>query len=67
MDTTEQSSSEYRITADCTIFDPAERQRRLGQVYDLLMDLAPEKQAFAQNRVGKPNEPANRRKMSHAR
>jgi hypothetical protein len=67
MNTTEQNSTEYKITEVCTILDPAERQRRLGQVYDLLMSLASEKQVPDQSAVGKLNEPANQRRTSHAR
>lgn len=67
MNTTEQNSTEYKITAVCTILDPAERQRRLGQVYDLLMSLAPENQVPNRNGAGKQNGPANQNRASHAR
>ena len=32
--------AEFSITATCTVTDPAERQRRLAQVYGLLLELA---------------------------
>ncbi len=37
MDATKQPAPEFRITAVCTITDPAERQRRLAQVYHLII------------------------------
>jgi hypothetical protein len=38
MHATEQPTTEFRITAVCTVTDPAERQRRLVQAYGLIMD-----------------------------
>ncbi|MFC2038055.1 hypothetical protein ACFLYD_08905 [Chloroflexota bacterium] len=38
MHAAEQPTTEFRITAVCTVTDPAERQRRQAQVFGLLMD-----------------------------
>ena len=47
MATTEQRPTEFRITAVCTITDPAERQRRLAQVYKLITEFGREKRLAA--------------------
>jgi hypothetical protein len=38
MHATEQPTLEFRITAVCTVTDPAEQQRRLAQAYGLIME-----------------------------
>jgi hypothetical protein len=38
-----EPTTEFRITAVCTITDPAERQRRLMQVYRLIMNSGQQK------------------------
>ena len=43
----EQPATEFRITAVCTVTDPAERQRRLAQVFDLIMDFGRSKRVAA--------------------
>jgi hypothetical protein len=43
MGTTEHPSTEFKITAVCTITDPAKRQRRLAQVYELITEFARQK------------------------
>ena len=48
MHTTEQPTTEYRVTAVCTLTDPAERQRRLARVYDLIMALGRQKRVVAE-------------------
>jgi hypothetical protein len=40
---TKQPTSEFKITAVCTVTDPAERQRRLMQVYRLIMNSGQQK------------------------
>lgn len=45
MDTTKQPTTEFRITTVCTVTDPAERQRRLAQVYRLIISLGRQKRA----------------------
>jgi hypothetical protein len=47
MGTSEQATTEFKITAACTITDPAERQRRLAQVYQLITEFAREKRLAA--------------------
>ena len=48
MHATKQPTTEFRITAVCTITDPAERQRRLARVYDLIMALGRQKRVVAE-------------------
>ena len=38
MHESEQQTTDFQIMAVCTVTDPAERQRRLAQVYGLSMD-----------------------------
>ena len=45
MNRTEDSSTVLQITAECIVTDPAERQRRLAQVYDLIMDFGRQRRA----------------------
>ena len=46
--TTEQPTSEFRITAVCSITDPVERQRRLAQAYRLIMEFGRQKRVLAE-------------------
>ena len=48
MHATEQPNPEFRITAVCTVPDPVERQRRLAQVYGLIMNFGRQKRAAAE-------------------
>jgi len=50
MDTTKQPTTEFRITTVCTVTDPAERQRRLAQVYGLIMSLGRQRKAAAETK-----------------
>jgi hypothetical protein len=43
MHATEQPTTEFKITTVCIVPDPAERQRRLAQVYGLIMDFGRQK------------------------
>jgi transposase-like protein len=45
--TTEQPTPEFRITAVCSVIDPAERQRRLAQAYGLIMEFGRQKRILA--------------------
>ena len=46
--TTEQPTSEFRITAVCSVTDPLERQRRLAQAYGLIMEFGRQKRVLAE-------------------
>ena len=48
MYTTEHLTTELTITAVCTVTDAAERQRRLAQVYGLIMDFGRQKRIAAE-------------------
>ena len=48
MHATKPPTTEFRITAVCTITNPAERQRRLARVYDLIMALGRQKRVVAE-------------------
>ena len=48
MSTTEQPTTEFQISAVCTVTDPAERRRRLGRVYGLILDFGRQKSAAAE-------------------
>jgi hypothetical protein len=50
MDASQQSTTEFRITAVCTVTDPAERQRRLAQVFGLIMSLGRQRRAAAETK-----------------
>ena len=39
---------EFRITAVCTVPDPAERQRRLAQAFGLIMEFGRQKKVLAE-------------------
>jgi hypothetical protein len=45
---TEAPMAEFRITAVCTVADQSERQRRLAQVYGLIMDFGRQKRVAAE-------------------
>jgi len=49
MHATKQPTTEFRVTAVCTITDPAEQQRRLARVYGLIMALGRQKRAEAES------------------
>ena len=48
MHATEQQTTEFRITAVCTVTDPAERQRRLAQAFGLIMEFGRQKRVVAE-------------------
>ena len=48
MHATEHLNTEFPITAVCTVPDPAERQRRLAQVYGLIMGFGRQKRTAAE-------------------
>ncbi len=50
MHATEQPTTEFQITAVCTVTDPSERQRRLAQVYGLIMDFGRQQRAATEAR-----------------
>ena len=43
-----QPKAKFKVAAVCTVSDPAERQRRLAQVYGLIMELSRQKRVAAQ-------------------
>jgi hypothetical protein len=47
MHTIDEPPEKCAITAVCTVTDPAERQRRLAQVYGLILDFGRRKRAEA--------------------
>jgi hypothetical protein len=57
MQRTEQSSTEQEIMVAGNAMDPAERERRLGQVYAFLLDLARQKRAAAQDAPNDQSQP----------
>ena len=57
MRTAEQSSSEQGNMVAANAMDPAERQRRLGQVYAFLLDLARQKRVAAQDTQNAQSQP----------
>jgi hypothetical protein len=48
MHATQQPTTEFRITAVCTVTDSAERQRRLAQVYNLIISFGCQRRAAAE-------------------
>lgn len=44
--------AEISVTAACTVTDPAERQRRLADVYGLLLELARRRRKSDQDHSG---------------
>jgi hypothetical protein len=48
MHATEKPATEFRITAVCTVTDPAERQRRLAQAYGLIIEFGRQKRVLAE-------------------
>ena len=48
MHATQQPTTEFRITAVCTVPDPAERQRRLAQAFGLIMEFGRQKRVVAE-------------------
>jgi hypothetical protein len=59
MGTTEHPSTESKITAVCTITDPAERQRRLARAYELITEFAREKRRRRGERTAHPRWPGS--------
>ena len=59
MHATEQPTTEFRITAVCTVTDPAERQRRLAQVFGLIMDFGRQKRLAVETESDTPAQPAD--------
>ena len=59
MHATEQPTSEFRITAVCTVTDPAEQQRRLAQAYGLVMEFGRQKRVLAETKPDNLVKPAD--------
>jgi hypothetical protein len=59
MQTTEPSSTEQGIMVAGNAMDPSDRQRRLGQVYAFLLDLARQKRATAQDTPKDQSQPVD--------
>ena len=59
MHSAEQPTSEFRITAVCTVTDPAEQQRRLAQAYGLIMEFGRQKRVLAETKPDDLAEPAD--------
>jgi hypothetical protein len=59
MHTTERASTQFRITAVCTVTDPAERQRRPGRVYGLILNSGHQQRAAREEASSAPTQPAN--------
>ncbi len=59
MHTTKQLTTEFRITAVCTVTDPSERRRRLAQVYGLILDLGRQKRAVTEAQPDTLPQPAD--------
>ena len=55
----EQPTSEFRITAVCTVTDPAEQQRRLAQAYGLIMAFGRQKRVLAETKPDNLAKPAD--------
>ena len=58
MNRTEDSSTILQITAECIITDPVERQRRLAQVYELIMDFGRQTRAAVHEAPSEPGQAA---------
>jgi hypothetical protein len=58
MNRTDDSSTTLQITAECIITDPAERQRRMAQVYELIMDFGRQRRAAIQEASNGPDQAA---------
>jgi hypothetical protein len=58
MNRTEDSSTVLQITAECIITDPAERQRRLAQVYEIIMDFGRQRRAAMPEASSEPDQVA---------
>ena len=59
MHASEQPTSEFRITATCTVTDPAEQQRRLAQAYGLIMEFGRQKRVLAETKPDDLAKPAD--------
>jgi hypothetical protein len=59
MQPSEHPPAAFKITAVCTVTDPAERQRRLARVYGLIMDFGRQKEFVTQAESSTPTHPAN--------
>ena len=59
MHASEQPTSEFRITATCTVTDPAEQQRRLAQAYGLIMQFGRQKRVFSETKPDHLAKPAD--------
>ena len=59
MNRTKDSSTVLQITAECIITDPAERQRRLSQVYELIMDFGRQRRAAIPEALSEPGQAAD--------
>ena len=67
MNRTEDSPATLQITAECIITDPAERRRRLAQVYELIMDFGRQRRAAIQEAASDPTQPAGSAKSLFVR
>jgi hypothetical protein len=55
----EEPSTEFRITAVCTVTDPAERERRLAQAYGVIMDFGRQKKVVREMESDAQAQPAD--------
>jgi hypothetical protein len=54
MQLSEHPETTFKITAVCTVTDPAERQRRLARVFGLILDAGRQKRMVTQAKPGTP-------------
>jgi hypothetical protein len=60
MQLSEHPPTTFKITAVCTITDPAERQRRLARVFGLILDEGHQKRIVTQAKSGTPTHLADK-------
>lgn len=59
MHAAEQPTSEFKITATCTVTDPTEQQRRLAHAYGLIMEFGRQKRVLAKTKPDDLAKPAD--------
>jgi predicted fused transcriptional regulator/phosphomethylpyrimidine kinase len=59
MQLSEHPAAPFKITAVCTVTDPAERQRRLARVFGLILDAGRQKRMVTQVKPGTPTHLAD--------
>jgi hypothetical protein len=59
MKMTEHPEPTFKITAVCTVTDPAERQRRLGRVFGLILDAGRQRRMITQVKPDTPTHLAD--------